>query len=85
MVTTLSVNNRAVAAGVISNARTRMLPTVRTLITTAIVTHTYNNMSKAKTFKPMARAVSRSRDTATRREWNSHTIAMITAPPSATI
>ncbi len=65
MVPRRSHRSRAVAAGVTSRARTRTLPMVCTEITTARATATYRDRSASSTRTPAARALSRSRVTAT--------------------
>ena len=76
MVVRFVLSRRAVAAGVMSSARTKILPMVLTEMTTAAVTHRYKMMSKTKTGKPIARAVSRSKHVAL--SWGPKAITMAT-------
>ena len=79
-----SVRTRAVAAGVIRSASTRMFPTVWSEITTARVTHTYRVMSSARTRSPAALAISRSSVTATNARCSTATTSSSTVPVVAT-
>ena len=84
MVPRRSHRSRAVAAGVTRRASTRTLPIVCTEITTARATATYRDRSASRTCTPAARALSRSRVTATMGRCARNSMSSTNAAPHST-